>query len=131
MEQREKELSKPSQLTKAKGFDSKLSAEQIKCIYNQMQGIYFDTTLENFGKIFKSNPLVNFTPIKTKPKFSKVLLAYFISGLFQRQNPNLWSIGEYCFGKKDLCQSLTNAYSTNKNSKPRGSDGIDIIIGSI
>lgn len=123
----EAKLYNPTPMAKTKGFDSKLSAEQIEKLYNQMQGVYFETTLENFGNIFKNSLLVNFTPIKTKPKFTNVLLAYFINHLFQRENPNFWSIGEYCFGKKNLCQSLTNAYKTNKNRNPRGCDALNEI----
>jgi len=46
MEQYFKNLLHPSQ--KKKGFQSKLTDNQIKSLYEQMQGNYFDTSPENF-----------------------------------------------------------------------------------
>jgi len=129
MEQYFKNLLQPSQ--KKKGFQSKLTVNQIKSLYEQMQGNYFYTSPENFMAIFNQN-LTNFTPIKRTKKFTNSLLIYFASELFQKENPNDYvRITEYCFNVKNLSKSQNNYIQYNSNHKPKGFQEIDKIIQTI
>lgn len=116
-----------------KGFQSSLSDGQIESLYNQMQGRYFRTTLENFKVLFKNETLPSkFKPILWLKPFSVVLCAYFISELFQSENPyDYWRIGEYCFNTKNLKQALNNAIQYNPDGKPKGYENIDTILKNI
>ncbi len=121
-----KEISKQK-----KGFQSKLPPAKIERLYKQMQGNYFDTSLENFEAIFNPNH-TNFTPIKRTKKFTNSLLIHFASELFQKENPfDYVSITEYCFKTKNLSQSQNNYIQYTSNHKPRGFQEIDKIIQSI
>lgn len=112
------------------GFDSSLEPHQIEKLYEKMQGVYFDTSLDNFKAMFKKD-LSGFQPIERKKKFTNALLIYFASKLFQKENPNYVSITEHCFNARNLSQSQTNTYKYNNDSKPRGWQEIDEIIQSI
>lgn len=117
------------------GFQSSLTPLQIDALFKQFKGIYInnETIPEYFKSIFRNEPLpLGFIPIKKLKKFTTVLLAYFVSEVFQKENPtNYWSIAENCFNVKNLRQSLNNAYQFNPNHKPKGYEEIDTIIKNI
>ncbi len=115
------------------GFQSILNDQQIEILYHQMNGNYFETTPDHFKAIFKSEPLPpDFIPIKRLKLFTTVLCAYFISELFQRENPgDYWSIAENCFEAKNLRQSLNNAIQFNPEHKPKKHLIIDNILETI
>jgi len=112
------------------GFENNLEPHQIEKLYEKMQGVYFDTSPDNFKAMFKKD-LSGFQPIERKKKFTSALLIYFASKLFQKENPNYVSITEHCFNARNLSQSQTNTYKYNNDSKPRGWQEIDEIIQSI
>jgi hypothetical protein len=120
---------------KISGFESSLSTIQIKNLFNSLKGKYIEqsTTPEHFKAIFSNEKLPDgFKPIKLHKNFSAALCAYFISELFQKENPNdYWSIGERCFDVKTLRQSYNNFYKTNKSQKPKGYNLIDDIIKNL
>lgn len=118
---------------KLTGFQSSLTDKQIENLYSQMNSNFFEATPDNFKAIFKSKPLPpDFVPIKRLKTFTSVLCAYFISELFQKENPgDYWSIAEYCFEAKNLRQSLNNAFQFNPKHKPKGYQNIDTILKTI
>jgi hypothetical protein len=121
---------------KISGFQSNLTNDQIQKLFEQLRNDkYIDNnTLNNhFKAIFINEPLPNdFIPIKRLKKFKVVLLAYFVSEIFQKENPSdYWRIAEYCFNTKNLRQSLNNAHNYNSDNKPRGSKEIDHIIKTL
>ena len=119
------------QNTTIKGFNTKLTEEQIETLYEKMQGNYFDTSLENFKNMFNQK-LIDFTPIKKTKKLTNTLLIYFTSELFQKDNPNDYvKITEYCFDVSGLSQAQTNTFNYNKTNKPSGFESIDEIIKSL
>ncbi len=134
LENRENELMnfKGSKNSNQTGFEIKLTNKQIESLFKQMQS-YIDTTLENFKAIFKNEPFpADFKPIKRKKEFTVVLCAYFVSELFQKENPNdYWDIAENCFNAKNLRQSQNNAFKYNPTHKPKGFEKIDAILKNI
>jgi len=119
-----------------KGFQSNLSDKQIESLFNQLiNGNYIDknTNENHFKAIFKNENLPNdFIPIKKTKSCTVVLLAYFVSELFQKNNPNdYWYIAENCFDVKNLKQSLNNAYQFNPDRKPRRYKSIDTILKNL
>jgi hypothetical protein len=105
-----------------KGFQSKLTDEQITSLYNKMQGNYFDTSPENFKSIFRDEP------IQTHIDWNKssVLLAYFIKKLFYIDNPfDYWNKAKFIFNAKNLRQSESN------NPYPKGHTDIDNILNNL
>lgn len=118
-----------------KGFKSTLKLPQIESLFNQLKGDYIseNTSPEHFRAIFKDVSLpVGFIPIKKTKKFHTTLCAFFISDLFQKENPtDYWNIAENCFEVKNLRQSFNNAYTLNPNSKPKGYSKMDEIIKTI
>ncbi|MCX6236368.1 MAG: hypothetical protein NTY07_02235 [Bacteroidia bacterium] len=127
-----KELNGTNNIDGIKGFQCSLTNEQIEKLFNQMQG-FIDATPANFRAIFKDEPLPpGFIPIKRKKIFTSSLCAYFISELFQKDNPrDYWSIAENCFDVKNLRKSFNNAIQYNTNGKPKGFEKIDTILQNI
>lgn len=121
--------------THTKGFQSTLTDKHILTLFDQLQGSYIDnnTNPDHFKAMFKDEPLpTGFQPIKRSKSFTQTLCAYFVSELFQKENPNdYWSIAKNCFEVKDLKQSLNNSYAYNKGRKPKGYEKIDIILKNI
>lgn len=137
MEQREKELYKPSQSTKSNGFDSKLNAEQIKAIvpYLNLAGLFENpidepTLMNLFNGSLES-------PLKLN---NNRLLAYFFNELkekkmitknwqtaAERTNSFLSSSGK-AIVKTDLAQALKES---NCNGNPKNSEHIDKAISQL
>lgn len=124
--------------TSKTGFQSSLTGEPIQRLFVLLKGSYIDinTNPDHFKAIFSPNPLPpDYLPIKRTKQFTGTLLAYFISELFQKENPSdYWHIAESCFDMtKNLRQSLYNTYSynTKQDSKPRGYKDIDTILKNI
>lgn len=117
------------------GYSCDLSETELKLLYDNLTNGYIDknTDFRMFKSVFKDNPLpTDFTPIKRTKKFTKTLLIYFASELFQKENQSDYvSITEYCFNAKDLSQSKKNYIEYNKNQKPKGYNQIDEIIQTI
>ena len=122
----------PSNEIIMEGFESQLTDVQIIKLFDLLNKTYIQTELSNFQKIFKKEPLNDFKQIEKTKKFSNSLLAYFISELFQKDNPdNYWNIAEHCFNVNNLRQSYNNSYKINKTGKPKGFELIDEIIKTI
>lgn len=115
------------------GFHSSLTDNQIDKLYTSLQGGYIETTPANFKAIFKNESLPDdFKPIELLKPFTVALCSYFVSELFQTDNPgDYWSIAENCFKVKNLRQSFNNAYQLNTNHKPRNHQKIDLILKNI
>jgi len=134
----EKELQNTNSSFVITGFQSTLTPLQIETLFEQLKDSYIDknTNPDYFKAIFKNEPLPDsFKPIKRLKPFTVVLCAYFISELFQKENPNdYWSIAENCFDKTKaniLKNSLRNAYEYNPYRKPKGYKEIDTILKNI
>lgn len=111
---------KAIQQKQKKGYQSNLTVKQINCLYEKMQGEYFDTTPYFFKAIFKDKPLPDGS---IKWKKTNVLCAYFIKKVFYKDNPfDLWEKAKLIFGLKNLGQSESN------NPKPKGHNEIDNIL---
>jgi hypothetical protein len=125
-------LNQKEQKTDFKGFQSTLTETQIKSLYDCLKGNYIDinTKIDHFKAIFRNESLPeDFIPIKRTKPLTGVLLAYFVSCLFQKDNPtDYWSIAEKCFDVRNLRQSLNNAFKYNPDNKPKGYNKIDNIL---
>jgi hypothetical protein len=88
-----------------------------------------ETTYEQFKAVFTGQPIDVICEIERTKKFTNVLLTYFVSKLFQRNNPNDYiSIAERCFvNAKNLSQAQTN-YFNNQNNLPKNHNLIDSLL---
>jgi hypothetical protein len=134
MEQREKELSKPSQSTEMKGFDSKLSDKQIRAIvpYLKLAELFEKSIDEPILKKLFDGSLES--PLKLN---NTRLLAYFFNELEERklitmrwqsaaeQTKSFLSVKGNEINKGDLSQALMRL---KKNGNPKGSEHIDSAI---
>jgi hypothetical protein len=101
------------------GFKTTLSEPQKIKLYEALKGDYIDCSKADFIAMFTDNP----KPIKWKS--GKALLAFFVSDMFQKRNPNnYWIKAESIFiddsnkHYTSLRQSFHTAYNNDK-SKPK------------
>lgn len=101
------------------GFSTVLTTPKIIDLYSKLQGSYVDCSETDFKAMFSDNP----KPVKWTNK--KALLAFFVSDIFQKENPdNYWNKAESIFVDvsnnpfTSLRQSFQTAYG-NKNKEPK------------
>jgi hypothetical protein len=99
-------------------------------LYNKMIDKYkliaSETTYEQFKAVFTGQPIDEIVKIERTKKFTNVLLAYFVSRLFQKSNPhNFLSIAEKCFSDAKNLNQAQNNYFNNQNRLPKNYEIID------
>lgn len=105
-------------------------------LYNKMIDKYkliaSETTYEQFKAIFTGQPIDEIVKIERTKKFTNVLLAYFVSRLFQKSNPhNFLSIAEKCFSDAKNLNQAQNNYFNNQNRLPKNYEIIDGLINPL
>ena len=108
------------------GNPDKELPELYNLMINKYKLIASETTYEHFKAVFTGQLIDEIDKIERTKKFTNVLLTYFVSGLFQKSNPNDYlSIAERCFSNaKNLNQAQTN-YFNNQNRMPKNHTIID------
>lgn len=120
----------PKQQTKTSYVWQGNPDKELPKLYNLMINKYkliaSETTYEQFKAVFTGQLIDEIDKIERTKKFTNVLLTYFVSGLFQKSNPNDYlSIAERCFSNaKNLNQAQTN-YFNNQNRMPKNHTIID------
>jgi hypothetical protein len=117
---------------KWEGNPDKELPELYRLMIEEYNLIASETTYEQFKVVFTGQPIDEIDKIERTKKFTNVLLAYFVSELFLKNNPNDYlSIAESCFANaKNLNQALTN-YNNNQNRLPKNHTIIDELINEL
>ena len=137
MEQREKELSKPTQTAEKRGFDSKLNAEQIKELVPWLNlAELFENSIDEPILMNLFNGSLE-SPLKLN---NNRLLAYFLNKLSKKKLiTKYWQAAAertksfISFDDKEIiCNDLSKALSAlEKNGNPKNSEFIDEAISQL